>query len=148
MCTFQAKQHEQADGATDDGHEFLIWEDRGAGPVENFADESENELPGPAEVLLSDRQTDEAGTSSLVASGSSSEDDRGTSEDEGEDDDQGATANEAPQPGTTAPEQQPPGRSVLLWEDRQRGSLAREVQNSAHTHSWYPIGILPMCCPV
>ena len=131
LGVFQAKQHGQGDGATEGDHEFLIWEDRGAGPV---AEDSEDEHPGPAEALLGDGEADEAETSSPEASATSSEDDKSASENESEDDDEGVTADEVPQPGTGPPEEQPAGRGVLLWEDHQTGPSAREVQTSAHTY--------------
>lgn len=127
----QGFQVEGEAGDAQGGHEFLIWEDRGAGPVEAFEEESDEEHPGPAEALLGDRDAERADTSSDEDTESSDEDERDTAEKESKESDEG-DMNE----GTGAPERHElvastAGDEAHLWEDRQGNHGAQQVCSGA-----------------
>lgn len=129
-CSAQAQANQRADDDKRDGegdHDFLIWEDRGAGPVAGYYEESDEEHAGPAETLLAGRGAHEA--SSSEAADSSDEDEGAPAGEESEDDDpegDGIGPGEAPD---LADGEEPAGRGVQLWEDR---PAARQVGHFLH----------------
>jgi len=120
-------QGPQVEGEAQGGHDFLIWEDRGAGPVEAFEEQSDEEHPGPAEALLGDRDAESAGTSSDEATESSDEAETGTADKEGEESDEDVLVE-----GTGAPERHElvastAGDKAHLWEDRHGNQGPQQV---------------------
>ncbi len=121
----QANQQRIDTGDAQGDHEFLIWEDRGAGPTAAFDEESEEEDAGPAATLLADSDAHDA--SSSEAADSSDEDEAGPAGEESEEEDGEAGPGEELHPGRSADEDEPTGRGVLAREDGQPGPLSGQV---------------------